>query len=164
MSLFRVTNKQDPIGLQMPSQKVHPAQTPSQNVLGALYPNTPWDCHICRSVGVVPGGSIDRQSYGSPMECLDIGLQKTTHRIESTLQAPQEPSREWSPGWCASAPSRLRDGGQKRTTSAGGLAWYHLWGTHVHSLEVKSVIFVMGTIWFCSKALVKQLVVRNSGY
>ena len=32
-----------------------------------LYPDTPWDCHICRSIGVVPGGSIDRQSYGSPM-------------------------------------------------------------------------------------------------
>ena len=30
-------------------------------------PDTPWDCHICRSVGVVPEGSMGRQSYGSPM-------------------------------------------------------------------------------------------------
>ena len=29
-------------------------------------------CHICRSVGVVPGGSMGRQSYASPMECLGM--------------------------------------------------------------------------------------------
>ena len=23
-----------------------------------LYPNTPWDCHICRSVGVVLGVNV----------------------------------------------------------------------------------------------------------
>ena len=32
-------------------------------------------CHICRSVGVVPGGSMGRQSYGSPSVPLTLGLQ-----------------------------------------------------------------------------------------
>ena len=26
-------------------------------------PNTPWDCHICRSIGVVPGGSMGRHIF-----------------------------------------------------------------------------------------------------
>ena len=37
--------------------------------LGPLYyPDTPWDCRICRSVGVV--GGVNVGTYGSPMECL----------------------------------------------------------------------------------------------
>ena len=31
----------------------------------AIYPNAPWDCHICRSVGVVWGVVVGRQSYSS---------------------------------------------------------------------------------------------------
>ena len=35
------------------------------------YPDTPWDCHICRSVGVVWGVNVG--IYGSPMEYLGLG-------------------------------------------------------------------------------------------
>ena len=37
------------------------------------HPDTPWDCHICRSIGVVLGVNVG--IYGSPMVCLghDIG-------------------------------------------------------------------------------------------
>ena len=49
--------------------------SPSEKVLGALgkmkiprHSVTPWDCHICRSVGVVLGVNVG--IYGSPMECL----------------------------------------------------------------------------------------------
>ena len=41
------------------------------------YPrHDPWDCHICRSVGVVPWGSGWGGIYGSPMKCL--GMENTS--------------------------------------------------------------------------------------
>ena len=39
------------------------------SVLVLILPDTPWDCHICRSIGVVLGVNVG--IYGSPMECLD---------------------------------------------------------------------------------------------
>ena len=32
-----------------------------------LIPDTPWDCHICRSIDPPGTTPTDRQSYGSPM-------------------------------------------------------------------------------------------------
>ena len=37
-------------------------------------PDTPWDCHICRSIDPHGTTPIDRHIYGSPMECLGICL------------------------------------------------------------------------------------------
>ena len=55
-------------------------------------PNTPWDCHLCRSVGVVLGVNVG--IYGSPMECLGymVGVfWNATH-----LKRSNGPS--WDPG------------------------------------------------------------------
>ena len=43
-----------------------PKHEKAGKVSSRSYLDTPWDCHICGSVGVVPGGSIDRHIY-----CID---------------------------------------------------------------------------------------------
>ena len=57
------------VELPSPARLWGPSSVPIEPEVGSN-PQTLHVCHICRSVGVVPEGSMGRQSYGSPMECL----------------------------------------------------------------------------------------------
>ena len=61
-----------------------PYQQPQTN------PNAPWDCHTAeKRPGVVPGGSMGRQSYGSPMECLGVVLHDLCCRFFAFSSTPE---------------------------------------------------------------------------
>ena len=45
-------------GICLPEREIKKGSSARRHNVASTYPNTPWDCHICRSVGVVPGGSI----------------------------------------------------------------------------------------------------------
>ena len=71
-----------------------------------MSPDTPWDCHIFRSVGVVLGGQWGSM-YGSPMECLGMIVNQESHVAQG-----------------AGSPERRKEGGrrcpERHVTSAAG--------------------------------------------
>ena len=48
---------------------------------GTPYTDAPWDWHICRSVGVVAGGSIDRHIFQSHGVCYILLLFSLAHSL-----------------------------------------------------------------------------------
>ena len=86
------------------------------------YPDTPWDCHICRSVGVVLGVNVG--IYGSPMECpgyiysISPSLTFTTpHAVARDPARPQVPPAA-RPAWQSPTPRWTSSGHRSFPSSA----------------------------------------------